>query len=323
MGSEIVDSESTPGLPTDALSDVLSLVRLRGAVLCVAELGAPWGLRCPGWDDTAFYLAVRGDCRVEVPGSSPASLAGGDLLVVAPGRSHTLRDSARSKALPFEALQRRMDQSSGVARHGGRGPSTTLVCGCFELARSGAELVLSTLPPVLHLRREAATPNLSRAIEALAGEVANMQPGARALLTRLAEVLLIQTLRALIARGMVGVGWLNALDHPPIARALAALHRAPARPWTVASLASSAGMSRSAFASQFRRLVGQTPLDYLTRWRMRRAAVLLEEGTFSLSEIAARVGYGSDESFSRAFSLWAGTAPGAYRRAHGGRRNNA
>ncbi len=315
MGSVLVDSKYEPGVAPDTLSDVLSLVRLHGAVLCAAELTAPWGLRCRGWDDTAFYFAVRGDCRVEVPGSAPLSLAGGDLLLVAPGRRHTLRDSARSPALPFERLQRTLDRSNGVAHHGGGGTATTLVCGCFELSRSGAELVLSALPPVVHLRREAAPPNLARAIEALAGEVASVQPGARALLTRLSEVLLIQALRALIARGMVGAGWLRALDHAPIARALAAVHRAPAAPWTVASLASSASMSRSAFASQFRRLVGQTPLDYVTQWRMRRAAGLLEQGASNLGQVAAEVGYGSDESFSRAFSHGAGMTPGAYRRA--------
>lgn len=306
-------------MPSDALSDVLSLVRLRGAVLCVAELTARWGLRCRGWDDAAFYLAVRGDCRVEVPGAAPISLAGGDLLVLGPGQGHTLRDSRRSKVVPFEALQRSMDPASGLARHGRGGAGTTLICGCFELARAGAELVLSALPPVVHLRREAASPNLSRAIELLVGEVATMAPGARALTTRLAEVLLIQTLRSLISRGMVGVGWLQALDNAPMARALAALHRAPAEPWTVASLASAAGMSRSAFASQFRRLVGQTPLDYLTQWRMRRAAALLEATEDNLGEIAAQIGYGSDESFSRAFRQWSGSTPGAYRRAHGAR----
>lgn len=314
MGSTLVDSKYEPGVAPDTLSDVLSLVRMHGAVLCAAELTAPWGLRCRGWDDTAFYFAVRGACRVEVPGSAPLSLAGGDLLLVAPGRSHTLRDSARSPAMPFETLHRTLDRSSGVARHGGGGTATTLVCGCFELSRSGAELVLSALPPVVHLRRETAPPNLSRAIEALAAEVGSVQPGARALLTRLAEVLLIQALRALIAGGAVGAGWLRALDHPPIARALAAVHRSPADPWTVASMAASAGMSRSAFATQFKRLVGQTPLDYVTRWRMRRAAALLEQGGRNLGEVAAAVGYGSDESFSRAFSQWAGTTPGAYRR---------
>ena len=315
MGSALVDSASRAGVAPDTLSDVLALVRLHGAVLCTAELTAPWGLRCRGWDDAAFYFAVRGGCRVEVPGRAPLSLAAGDLLLLAPGRSHVMRDSARSPAVPFEALQRTLERSDGVARHGGGGAATTLVCGCFELSRSGAELILSALPPAVHLRREVAPANLSRAIEALAGEVTNAQPGARALLTRLSEVLLIQALRALISRGMVGVGWLRALDHAPIARALAAVHRSPAEQWTVASLASSAGMSRSAFASQFRRLVGQTPLDYVTRWRMRRAAGLLEQGANNLGEVAAQVGYGSDESFSRAFSQWAGMTPGAYRRA--------
>lgn len=301
--------------PNDVLSEVLALVRLRGAIVCSAELTSPWGLRFQGWDDTAFYLVVRGSCSVDVRGTQKAiALAAGDLLLLAPGRAHVIRDAPRSPAVAFETLRAFVDESTGVLRHGKGGSPTTLVCGCFELDGSGVELLTSVFPPVVHVRRETATPGVLRTIEALASEVTGREAGAHAVLARLVDVLLIQILRLMIAQHLVELGWLRALDHAPLARALAAIHQAPAEPWTLDSLANCAGMSRSVFASRFRSVVGQTPIGYLTRWRMHRAALLLEHGTMSAGAVGAEVGYGSDESFSRAFKEWAGVTPGAYRR---------
>ncbi|MGK3998564.1 helix-turn-helix transcriptional regulator [Sorangium sp. So ce1024] len=127
----------------------------------------------------------------------------------------------------------------------------------------------------------------------------------------------IHALRASIARGVAGAGWLKGLGHPAIARALAAIHADPGAPWTVGALAGRAGMSRSAFAAELRRHVGEPPLAHVTAWRMRLAARLLEEGRLSIKDIAARVGYGSDEAFNRVFKGWAGVPPGEYRRRPG------
>ncbi|MDC0668421.1 AraC family transcriptional regulator [Nannocystis radixulma] len=313
----MVDAASTLA-PVDPLAGVLDLVRLRGTVLGVAELGAPWGLRSPGFEDLACHIVVRGGAHLELPGRRPRTLAlrAGDVALVAAGQVHAVRDAPRSGVVPFRRLRHAPRVDIRTVRWGGDGPRTTLVVGCLELDTAGRDLLAAALPPVLHLPAETASASQLGLVHALASEVAQPGPGAEPVLTRLAELLFIHALRARIAAGAVESGWLRALADPAIARVLAAVHADPGAAWTVATMAARAGMSRSAFAPAFHRLVGEPPLAYVTTWRMRTAArALVEDGPTNLKALAARVGYGSDEAFSRAFKNWAGTPPGQYRRA--------
>ncbi|WP_438001019.1 AraC family transcriptional regulator [Sorangium sp. So ce185] len=311
----MVDESSTERA-VDPLSGVLEAVRLRGSVFGAGELGAPWGVKTPGLPELVCYVVVRGAAHlamIDAPRDEIA-LSSGDVVLVAAGRAHALRDSPSSAAVAFEELRRAAGPRRGPLRWGGPGPRTTLVCGALALDEAGRALLGSALSGLLHLPAEAAGPGLGGVLGALASEVAAPQPGSDAALTRLAELVFIHALRASIARGAAEVGWLKGLGQPSIARALAAIHAEPGAPWTVAALAGRAGMSRSAFAAEFRRLVGEPPLAYVSAWRMRHAARLLEDGRLSLEDIAAKVGYGSDEAFNRAFKGWAGVPPGAYRR---------
>jgi AraC-like DNA-binding protein len=306
-----------PGPPTDPLAGVLGQVHLRGAVLGVAELGAPWGLRSPGFDDLACHVVVRGSAVLELEGrpSHRVALCAGDVALVAAGRVHAIRDAPHSAVVPFQRLRQARRVDARTIRWGGKGPRTTLVIGCLELDAAGRDLLAAALPALVHLPAEGAAASQIGLVQALGSEVAQPGPGAEAVLTRLAELLFIHALRACIARGSAQAGWLRASASPPIARALAAVHAAPGDAWTVAGMAEHARMSRSAFAQSFTRLVGASPLAYLSAWRMRTAATLLARSSASLKEIAAQVGYGSDEAFSRAFKQWSGgSPPGAYRR---------
>ena len=150
----------------------------------------------------------------------------------------------------------------------------------------------------------------------MACEAASGRPGARTVVSRLADILFIQIVRGFLSSTPVSHrGWLRALNEPQIGAALGLIHQDPRQPWTVAMLASKVGMSRSTFAGRFAELVGEPPLHYVTRWRMQRAASLLREGRATLADIADRVGYESEAAFSKAFKRWVGAAPGAYRRA--------
>lgn len=311
----MVDSSSSAD---DPLASALERVRLRGSVFGAGELGAPWGVRTRGLPELVCYVVVRGAAFVELLGAprEQLALAGGDVVLVAAGRAHAVKDARRSPTVAFEELQRSASGRPGALRWGGPGPRTTLVCGALALDDVGRHLFGSALPGLLHLPAETAGPALRGVVDALAGEVAAPGPGSAPALTRLAELVFIHALRTCIAGGVAGVGWLRGLGDPSLARALAAIHAEPGAAWTVDSLAARAGMSRSAFAAEFRRCVGATPLAYLTGWRMRLAARRLAEDGGAVKQIAAELGYGSDEAFSRAFRRHHGCPPGAYRRAH-------
>src|SRR4029077_17465420 len=160
---------------------------------------------------------------------------------------------------------------------------------------------------------QARTLALHTTVQALASEMAEQAPGSEVVATRLAEVLVIQLLRAHIASGPSrSKGWLRAVFDPQLGTALSALHDKVNAPWTVESLAESAGMSRSAFAARFKELLGQTPLEYVTGWRMQKAMQLLAQRDKKLIDVARSVGYESDAAFSKAFKRVAGVSPGGY-----------
>jgi transcriptional regulator GlxA family with amidase domain len=191
------------------------------------------------------------------------------------------------------------------------------VCGCFRFEDRKNDLLIGALPPVVVLRaeRNRAVPWLEATLGFIASEVQSGRPGASIVVNRLADVLFIQILRGYLAQLSSELpGWLRALSEPQIGAALSLVHQNPEQAWTVGSLASRVGMSRSAFAERFAHAVGIPPLEYVTRWRMQKAAGLLRDGSATLAEVAGRVGYDSESAFSKAFKRSLGTTPGAYRR---------
>lgn len=294
---------------TDALSAALALTRLRGSVFGLGVLRAPWGVRSQGLEHPICFVIAEGHAHLTV--RAGFSLHKGDAVVVRPGTPFTLRDTPTSRALPLDQMLR----EAARRRRQGSGPRTKVVCGSLELDSAGTALFAQALPPAILLLHKSARPTTQAVVAALVAEVAEPGLASAPIRTRLAELVFLEAMRAAPpAKG--ASGWLRALNDPALAKALAAIHRAPGRSWTVESLAAVAMMSRSSFAVAFHRLVGETPLAYVTSWRMLQAARLLEEGSIELKSIAAAVGYGSDEAFSRAFRVWSGEPPGLYRRRH-------
>ncbi len=294
----------------DVLADVLGVALLRHTLYKPIEARAPWGLRLGARARATFYVVARGAAWLEVDGEEPLRLVAGDAALLPHAAAHTLRDARTSvPSVVCEGTRR------GPRKIGGSGEVTSLLAGFFELGpRPPALLVgMPRLVPLIGNRE--LDPWLAATLQLLLAETSAPGPASPLVLQRLADVLLVQALRTLTARGLCVHRGLAALDDPQVHEALTAMHQGVARAWTVASLAAHVGLSRSAFAARFTELVGEPPLLYLARWRMARAAELLRDTDHGLGEIAARVGYESVPSFSNAFMKWQGARPGAFRRA--------
>ncbi|HVG58859.1 MAG TPA: AraC family transcriptional regulator [Hyalangium sp.] len=304
---------------TDVLADMLDTLRLETLMYGRFELSAPWGIQF-GHSESSSSMNIivvgRGGALLELEGAAPVSLSAGDLALLPHGAAYALRYAEGAPLQPIAEGTCRRALTTGPIRMGGNGIRTTLVSGSFRFGTAQRTLLFEGLPRVIHVAANdpAASPSLASTVQLLIGESASPSPGAAVIVSRLADILMVQALRAFIAGGACREHGLRALADPQIGKALGFLHERPAAPWTVESLASAVGLSRSGFAARFHELVGEPPLEYLARWRMTKAAQLLRESQLSMMEVAERVGYQSEASFNRAFKRWEGVAPGAYRR---------
>jgi AraC-like DNA-binding protein len=313
----------------DPITDIFRTLHVTAFGQHRLEATAPWGLiqenqaeekvRSAGknaapTDLAHFAMLSRGNCSLSVEGiREPIPLTGGDCFLLARGTSIVLRDGPRT--LPRWSFREIGAKAHGnVARCGGGGAATTIVCGSFSFDRASLKPITQLLPRFILIKAEQARAlALHDTMRALASEMAEQVPGSEVVATRLAEVLFIQILRAHIASGPErSKGWLRAIFDPQMGTALRAIHDSVNSPWTVGTLAGAAGMSRSAFAARFKELLGQTPLEYVTEWRMQKAMQLLDQRDKKLMDIARAVGYESDAAFSKAFKRVVGANPGEY-----------
>lgn len=313
----------------DPITDIFRTMHVTAFGQHRLEATAPWGLiqdgqteekippsgkKIPATDLAHFAMLSRGNCWLSMEGiSEPIPLTGGDCILLARGTSFVLRDSLRTRPKKtFREIASR--DNSNVAHYGGGGAPTTIVCGSLSFDRASLKPITQLLPSFILIKAEQARAlALHNTMQALASEMAEQVPGSEVVATRLAEVLFIQVLRAHIASGPeCNKGWLRAIFDPQMGSALCAIHARVNTRWTVESLAGAAGMSRSAFAARFKELLGQTPLEYVTEWRMQKAMRLLEHRDKKLIDIARSVGYESDAAFSKAFKRVVGANPGEY-----------
>jgi len=307
----------------DALADILESVHLSGSLYCRSDLSAPWGMDLPASDTTQFHAVRRGRCWLLRDEASPIRLETGDMVMLPKGTAHALADDPDTPLRPLTdliACHLPAQMPTGVKPplvFGGGGDPTALICGYFRFDAGAAHPLLSVLPAVVHVRGEGgrALTWLETTLDLIAQEATAGRPGGEVLINRLTEALFIQVIRAhLEARTSPEPSWLAGLCDPRIASALGLIHREPGEAWTVDTLATRVGLSRSGFSARFRDLVGEPPLHYLTRWRMQVASNHLQDGRLSLAEVAEAVGYRAEASFSRVFKRMVGVAPGAYRR---------
>jgi AraC-like DNA-binding protein len=256
---------------------------------------------------------------LEVQGvDKPIALAGGDFIFLPQGGPYTLRDALDSRVTPVEQIAKH-DEAGAVCQFGGGGAPSSAIWGCFEFEDGGRNPLLESLPPMIHLTAEVG-PNvqwLQSTLQFVASETSSGLPGAETVANRLTDILFVHAIRAHIsgcaAHGCRANGWLRALADPKIGQALRLIHEAPHKPWTVETLAKAVAMSRSAFAALFAKLVGESPLRYVTAWRMKKATHMLLRDE-PIAVIGQTIGYESDAAFGKAFKKHTGKSPGEFRR---------
>ena len=302
----------------DPLADVLQDLRLARSFYARAEVSAPWGLAFSVADGPTFHMVVSGHCWLRLD-AERIPLEAGDLALLPRGKDHQLAAPAEAAATPLAALpSERIGVNAARSRFGGSGERSLLICGGVQFAGPIAHPLIELLPRRLVLRREEhdrAGDWLGATLALLGGEALSLRLGTAAIMTRLADVLVLQTIRAWLEQDATRQqGWLAALRDPEIGQALALIHRRAEEPWTVASLAQEVHLSRSVFSERFTRLVGTSPMLYLTRWRMYLASSWIREERMPVGEAAHRLGYSSEAAFSRAFKRHLSVPPGMLRR---------
>jgi AraC-like DNA-binding protein len=314
----------------DVLSEVLEAVRLDGAMFYNAEFSAPWCFRSPGSHAVApylssasrhviiFHLLTEGRGYGQVEGDErPLPLNAGDIIIFPHGDPHILGNG--SPVTPVDSaqdLERVLSLGLKLSRMGGGGELTKFICGYMACDPQLSGVLLGGLPPIMkvNIRHDASGQWLEHSLRYSVDNADASTPGSEAVLAKLSELLFVETLRRYIALlPKEQTGWLAGVRDPEVGKALALLHRKPAHPWTIASLGNEVGVSRSVLAERFRRYLSETPIAYLTRWRLQLGAQLLKSTSQSVAEIAAEVGYESEPSFNRAFKREFGLPPARFR----------
>lgn len=312
-------NRNDPWPTADPLGEALHALRMGGAFYCRSELSAPWGLTLPPMFGCLwFHVVLTGECRLQVDGASDRVLRPAEIALVPQGEGHRLR-SHREAGAPsiFDVDREPISDRYEVLRHGGGGEGTTLICGAVTFDHPAAHSLVRLLPRVIHIATLGSLQDewIQSTLRLMAAEARELRPGGETVITRLADILIIQALRSWIETDPAArTGWLGALQDRQIGRAIALIHRDPARDWSVAALADEVAMSRSAFAARFTELVDEPAMRYVTRWRMQIALDLLTGDDLSVGEVALRLGYQSEAAFSRAFKRSVGVSPGAVRR---------
>jgi AraC-like DNA-binding protein len=314
----------------DAFSQILSGVKLNGAIFFTAEFSSPWGYSTPPAKVMAnmhardaehlllYHFVIEGGAVIELMDGHCIDLQAGDVVVFPYGDPHHM-SSGKGATRPFPdygigAKIKARDLSP--LRAGGGGTVSRFVCGYMTCDPYLCRPILNGLPPVfkVSIRSDSAGHWLESSIMHLVEEAASGRGGSEAMLAKLSEAFFIDTLRRYVAAlPEQQMGWLAGTRDSVVGKSLSLLHARLAHPWTIAELADEVGISRSALVERFTRYLSEPPMTYLTRWRLELAARSLEKSSRSVAEIAADVGYESEAAFNRAFKRKFGLPPGQYR----------
>lgn len=314
----------------DALSEAMRAVRVTSALFFNGEFTAPWRFATPAQDVVGatvspqserlvlFHLVTEGNATARAEGHDDVALTAGDIVVFPHGDAHEMWNGRTSKLFPGARLLPKLAKGELAAeKWGGKGPATHIICGYLGCERHAESLFLSGLPAILkvNVRSRPAGAWIESAIRHCASELESERAGRLAVLSKLAETLFVETLcQYMDELPPERTGWLASARDRKVGQALAHLHRSPARAWTLPDLARESGTSRTVLADRFSRLMGESPLAYLARWRLQLAARRLTTTDRKVLQVAYDVGYESEAAFNRAFRREFGVPPARYRR---------
>jgi AraC-like DNA-binding protein len=297
----------------DPLSEILALLKPRSYITAGFDAGGRWALRL---DDLAgrikCYAVIKGSCWLSVEGiEEPLHLSDGDCFVLPSGRTAVIAsDLEIEPKVASEVLD--PNRSGEVVTYNGGG-DVYLVGSRFEVTGRRADSLLRTLPPLIQVKTSGGQAKLRWILDFMMEELHDKQPGASLVAQHLSHMMLAQALRLYLAESSRrDVGWFAALADPSLSAAIGAMHADPSSLWTLRTLAEKSNMSRSTFAQHFRDRVGETPISYLTRWRMMLAAEKLIHSRDNLANIALSLGYQSEHAFNTAFKRVMGCSPRRY-----------
>jgi len=298
----------------DPLSDVLSLLKLRSYVSGGFDASGDWAVQFGPHNGIKFHAVLMGECWVSVDGAhEPVKVFAGECFLLASGKPFRLASNMAVEPVDVGTLLPPVRDGRIVTYNGGG--EFLSIGGYFTLADGQADLFLNMLPPLIHVREQPNRATLRWCVERMRQELVDLQLGDFIVAQQLATMVLVEALRLHVSdTRRDGVGWLFALADERLRAAINAMHESPGRRWTLQTMAEHAAMSRTTFTLKFKELVGVSPMDYLTRWRMMLAADRLTSSRDSVSEIGLALGYESEKSFSSAFKRVMNCSPRRYGR---------
>jgi AraC-like DNA-binding protein len=313
----------------DVLSEVLKVVKLQGALYFNGEFSSPWSFCAPhslmmaphlapgAGHVITYHLLTEGKASARLLDGERVPLDAGDIVIFPHGHAHILENGPPTESVDMgKELARVVSQGLKLSRLGGGGEVTRFVCGFMTCEPQLSQVFLSGLPPLfkVSIRNDASGRWLENSIRFSVNEADASRAGGEAVLAKLSEVLFVETLRVYIAHiPPEQTGWLGGARDSEVGKTLALMHRNPAHPWTIATLAKEAGVSRSVLAERFRHYLNEPPMAYLTRWRLQLGAQKMTSTSHSVAQIAAEVGYESEAAFNRAFKREFETPPARFR----------
>jgi len=292
----------------EVISDIMKYVQLTGCVYFQRDFCGPWAMRMADTGFAQFHVITSGACVVEA-GGTYRDVGTGDVLFFPHGGAHVLADQPGRRPVEGRDYMAALGRGTPMFTQGTS--PVRIICGHYSYRGKGAHPLLDELPEMVHITaaRMGGSSPTTTLLHLIMDELSHREPGCELSVERLAEVLLLQVLRVHYRAQERPVGFFAGLRDTRLNRAITRIHTDYAGPLTLADLAESAAMSRTAFAQRFSSVVRMTPIDYLQHWRMLVAQDLLTSTDRSVSEIAENVGYGSDIAFSRAYKRRFGVSP--------------
>ena len=307
----------------DLLSDVLNHLKLKGTLYFRTSFTSPWSVLVPAFEKVArFHYVHRGRCLVRVAdGAKPVQLEQGDLIIIPHGSAHTMYCDPATETLA-QQLDKVIEESgftgSGTLVYGEPGShhETQLVCGHFAFDDAMRHPLIDELPDYIHIRQysDDAGQWLDNILKVIGAEAGQDKMGSELIALKLSEIIFAQALRTYLLSEPTLAPGRGGFADPRISKSIKAIHQNPGYSWTLNELASIAGLSRTAFATTFNKLMSTTPLGYITQWRMQIARELLLNTRAPIIDVAEQAGYQSEASFSRVFKKYFDQAPATFRR---------